>query len=475
VLAVYGGSSMGDQIRALKRGTHIIVATPGRMHDLLRRECARLNQVQRVVLDEADEMLDMGFQEELEAILKAVPENVRKLLFSATMSQPVAVIAGRYLRNPVEVIIGQRNAGSENVSHECYKVHAKDRYLALKRIIDYYRNIYGIVFCRTRAETQEVATNLMTDGYNADALHGDLTQEQRDRVMNKFRTRSLQLLVATDVAARGLDVNDLTHVINYNLPDEAGGYTHRSGRTGRAGKEGVSIAIVNFREEFKLRTIEQIIKKKFIHKPVPTGREVCESQLLGLMERLKQIDVNDRQIESFMPAVHTSLGEMPPAEVIKSFILIEFNRFLTYYKDAPDLNLPQSRHGGNERGHGRERPAGNMVKLEINLGQRNALTPAGLISVINRATRGPMLPLGRIRILENSSFFEIPGDDAPALITNLNRATYQDRNVQARLMDQDSRDTGSAEAMDRGDRGGRPLSFFDRRRQARRQGGRSHH
>jgi ATP-dependent RNA helicase DeaD len=431
ILAVYGGASIGEQIRVLKRGAHIIVATPGRMNDLLRRKSAKLDSVARIVLDEADEMLNMGFQEDVETILKAMPDTVRKLMFSATMPRQVASIAGKYMHEPEEITIGQRNSGSENISHEYYMVHAKDRYLALKRIVDFNRNMYAIIFCRTRVDTQEVAAKLMADGYPADALHGDLTQDQRDRVMKKFRNRAIHLLVATDVAARGLDVTDLTHVINYELPDEARGYTHRSGRTGRAGKEGVSIVIINLREEYKIGYIERLIKQKFVHKQLPSGQEVCASQLKGLIERLQQVDLRDSAIKPFMPIVAEALAAMPPEEVVKRCILLEFNRFLSYYKDAPDLNQGQRPAGGPERS--RTRTDHTMVKLEINLGARNGLTPAELIGVINRATPGPQLRIGRIQITEHVSQFEVAGETARDLAHALSRASYNNRKISARL------------------------------------------
>jgi ATP-dependent RNA helicase DeaD len=435
ILAVYGGSSIENQIKSLKCGAHIIVATPGRMNDLIRRKYAKLAKVEQLVLDEADEMLNMGFQEELESILKELPKPVRTLLFSATMSNQVASIARKYMTNPEEIIIGQRNAGAENVSHECYTVHAKDRYETLKRILDFHRTIYGIIFCRTRLETHDVAAQLIADGYSADALHGDLSQELRDRVMKKFRAKDMQLLVATDVAARGLDVNNLTHVIHYNLPDEAEGYTHRSGRTGRAGKEGVSIIISNMREENKIRTIEKMVKKKFIHRLVPSGHAVCESQLMGLLERLNRIDLNNKQIDAFMPAIKAALGGQPLEETLKRFLLLEFNRFLDYYKNARDLN--QKRTQRIESSKPKERAVdSNMIVLEINLGHRHKLSPVALISTINRATRGPKLPVGRIRIMEHAAYFEVAAEDAATLISNLNRANFGDAKIRVKRMEE---------------------------------------
>jgi ATP-dependent RNA helicase DeaD len=450
VLAVYGGSSIGDQIRELRHGAHIIVATPGRLHDMLRRKKADLSSVGWVVLDEADEMMNMGFQEEMEAILGEVPDTARTLLFSATMPRQVAAMAGKYMENPEEILLGKRNAGSETIRHECYKVHAKDRYAALKRIIDSIPDLYAIVFCRTRAETQEVANHLNRDGYNADALHGDMTQDQRGQVMGEFRAKTLQILVATDVAARGLDVNELTHVIHYNLPDEAELYTHRSGRTGRAGKEGTSVVLIHFREEMRLRVIERILKKPFMHKRLPSGRDVCEVRLAGLLEEVKKIDPSDGRLEPFMPGIHKHLEEMSRDDVIKRFVLRDFDRLLTYYKDAPDLNASAS-HGGPGMGGGDRRDRGgdrrgrpefvrdgrgsrdsqdsNAVQLRINLGRRNSLTPPDLIALINRATPGPMLRVGRIQIAEHASFFQMERQDAIRILPALNRMSVANREV----------------------------------------------
>ena len=321
ILAVYGGAPIHTQMHALERGVHILVATPGRLNDLMRRKRARLEQIQRVVLDEANEMLNMGFQEDLETILKEVPDTARTLLFSATMPRQVAAIAEKYLHDAEEIILGQRNAGSDHVAHECYTVHARDRYHALKRIIDARPGFYGIVFCRTRLETQDIASRLGADGYSADTLHGDLTQDQRDRAMKGFRLRHVQILVATDVAARGLDVDDLTHVVNFDLPGDPDVYTHRSGRTGRAGKAGVSIVLVHMREDYKIRAIERIMNKRFEYKPVPGGREVCEAQLVAHLERIKNMDVGDASIEPFLPKINEVLGDMTREEIIRRFAL----------------------------------------------------------------------------------------------------------------------------------------------------------
>ena len=440
VLAVYGGAPIHTQMRSLERGIHILVATPGRLNDLMRRGNVRLEQVQRVVLDEADEMLNMGFQEELESILKDVPEQARTLLFSATMPRQVAAMAGKYMKDPEEIILGKRGAIADNVTHECYTVHARDRYHALKRIIDARPGFYGIVFCRTRQETQDVAAKLAADGYNSDTLHGDLSQDQRDRVMRGFRSRTVQILVATDVAARGLDVDDLTHIVNYDLPGDPDVYTHRSGRTGRAGKAGVSIVLVHMREDYKIRAIERIMNKRFEYKMVPSGREVCEAQLLAQLERIKALDIADGQIDEFLPRIQEVLGDMSREELIKRFALRDLSRFLDYYRKATDLNVPHQHDRLDRPDRGprpeRTRPVGealegDVVRLRVNIGGRNGLTPPLLIAVINRATPGPKLKVGRIRIMEQDSVFEVSSETAQLILPNLNRTEYHGRQVRA--------------------------------------------
>jgi len=361
VTAVYGGAPIEPQIRALRQGSQIVVATPGRLNDHIRRNSVDLSTIRRVVLDEADEMLNMGFKEELNSILATTPADKSTLLFSATMSREVAAIAANYMRNPVEITVGQKNVGAENVRHLYYMVQAKDRYPALKRIADMNPDIYAIIFCRTRQETQEVAAKLITDGYSADALHGDLSQGQRDHVMSKFRSKTMQMLVATDVAARGLDVSDLTHVINYNLPDDSANYTHRSGRTGRAGKMGISIVIINLRELFKIRDIENRLKRKFEAGQVPTGQQICERQLLNLIDTVNKVQVDHARIEPFLPAVHAKLADLDREELIKRFVSLEFNRFLEYYRNAPDLNVNERSRDESDRGSSRgARPSDRM-------------------------------------------------------------------------------------------------------------------
>ena len=339
IVPIYGGASIFTQINQIASGARIIVATPGRMLDMLTRKKVDVSAISWLVLDEADEMLNMGFTEDLNAILSRTPASKRVLLFSATMAKEIEGIAQSYMNKPVAITIGSKNTGAENVYHQYYVVHAKDRYIALKRIADYYPDIYSIIFCRTKIETQEIADSLIKDGYNADALHGDLSQPQRDSVMNRFRSRNLQMLVATDVAARGIDVVDLTHIINYNLPDDPEYYTHRSGRTGRAGKSGISIVIVNLKEIFKIRQIEKQIRKKFELVKIPTGSEVCEKQLYHLVDKVKNTEIQHQEIGSFLPAVYEKLEGLGKEEIIQRFVSAEFNRFLSYYRNAPDINV----------------------------------------------------------------------------------------------------------------------------------------
>ena len=401
IAAIFGGSSMEMQIQKIKRGAQIISATPGRLNDLINRGEVNLNKVKAVVLDEADEMLNMGFKEELEAILETTPKTRNTFLFSATMPNPLLSIANRYMKNPIEVTIGRKNSGAENVEHISYMVHARDKYLALKRIVDFHPKVYGIVFCRTRAETKEVSEKLMQDGYNADALHGDLSQSQREAVLNKFRTRHLRLLVATDVAARGLDVDDLTHIINYDLPDELEIYTHRSGRTGRAGKSGTSIVIANLKEKYKLNTIEKQLNKKFTTLPIPSGREICEKQLFHLIDKVEKVEVDSVEVASFLPKIYEKLEWMDRNDLIQRFVSIEFNRFLEYYKNISDLNSPSE-----GRSKERARSGKNYTRYFLNLGVTDELKPAQLIGMVNDFTGIHDIEIGEIEILKNFSFFE---------------------------------------------------------------------
>lgn len=401
ITAVFGGSSIDKQITTLRKGVHIVSATPGRLLDLINRNKIDISRVETVVLDEADEMLNMGFRDELDAIINETPSTRNTLLFSATMPKEVLAISKRYLTDPIEITIGKRNAGAPNIEHECFFVHARDRYLALKRIVDFHPDIYGLVFCRTRRETQEITDKLIKDGYNADSLHGDLSQAQRSMVMSKFKIKHLKLLIATDVAARGLDVHDLTHVINYNLPDDLEIYTHRSGRTGRAGKSGTSIVIANLKEKNKLGMIEKQLGKKFKHMTVPLGKEVCEKQLFYLIDRMEKVEVDHSQIDAFLPEIIKKLEWLDREELIKKFVSVEFNRFVEYYKNTADLNKPDKKRsdkkGGTEEG---------FTRFFLNLGKTDNIKPASIIGMINDFSGVKDIEIGAIDILQNFSFFE---------------------------------------------------------------------
>ena len=429
ILPVYGGSSIDSQIRSLKRGVHIIVATPGRLIDLMERKVAQLATIRDVVMDEADEMLNMGFTDSINAILENIPQDRNTLMFSATMSPEIARIAKTYLHEAKEITIGTKNEGSKNVNHVAYIVHAKDKYLALKRVVDFYPQIYGIVFCRTRKETQEIADKLIQDGYNADSLHGELSQAQRDLVMQKFRQRHLQLLVATDVAARGLDVNDLTHVINYGLPDDTESYTHRSGRTGRAGKTGISIAIINLREKGRMKEIEHIIKKKFEVSVLPSGQEICQQQLIKVIDDIEKVKVNEEEIETFLPGIYRKLDWLDKEDLIKRVVSLEFNRFLDYYRNAPEIEQPkanekkseakESRKGDKEK-VGRKAEKG-YTRLFLNLGKTDGFYTNQIIDLVNRNLRKERIQIGRIDLMQNFSFFEVIQEQAPQVLKALNK------------------------------------------------------
>jgi ATP-dependent RNA helicase DeaD len=464
ILPVYGGSSMEVQIHALKKGVQIVVATPGRLCDLIRRKAIKLNEVKTVVLDEADEMLNMGFVDSINDILSEIPEERATLLFSATMPAEVAVISRKYMHNPIEITIGNRNSGADNIKHLYYTVHARDKYIALKRIVDYYPNIYGIIFCRTRKDTQEVADKLMHDGYNAESLHGDLSQAQRDMVMQKFRIRHVKLLVATDVAARGLDVNDLSHIINYNLPEDILAYAHRSGRTGRAGKTGISIAIINLKEKHLIKQIEKKINKTFVAAKVPGGREICEKQLFNMVSKMEQVEIENTEIDTYLPTIYRKLEWLDKEEIIKRFVALEFNRFLEYYKNASDINVIDDRSSGSyqerdrpfkgrergsykerekgsfkerERGSHRERerdseaPSGfrkndsGFTRLFINQGKTDGLFPISLIELVNEHTPGKKVPLGRIDLFDRSASFEVGSDFSDFLIKALQHQDFR--------------------------------------------------
>jgi len=427
VVPVYGGAPIDRQIQQIKKGAHVVVGTPGRMRDLIDRKVLKIEKLKWLVLDEADEMLQMGFKEELDAILKGTPSEKQTLLFSATMPKEVYRIANEYMHNPEEISVGTKNAGADNVAHEFYMSLARHRYEVLKRIADMNPDIYGIVFCRTRRETKEVADKFMSDGYNADALHGDLSQAQRDYVMNRFRKRQLQMLVATDVAARGLDVDDLTHVINYNLPDDLEIYIHRSGRTGRAGKTGISISIVHTRESGKIRELEKISGKKFQRKMIPGGKEICQKQLFNLVNNMEQVQTNDGQIDEFLPEIYKKLEWLSKEELIKKFVSVEFNRFLEYYKNAPDLNVEADKRDDRERQSGRKSKSRDTrsdnrndvsnnfrgedqrayTRFYINVGSKNNINPTKLIGLLLDTTNNRQINVGKIDIMKGFSFFEV--------------------------------------------------------------------
>ena len=395
VTAVYGGAPIMGQIRDLKTGSQVVVATPGRLVDLIDRKAIDLSHVDVVVLDEADEMLNMGFKDDLDLILGNTPPTKNTWLFSATMPREVERIASKYMETPIEISVGKKNQGNENIQHLYYLVNQRDRYAALKRIADFYPDIFGIVFCRTKAETQEVADNLIKDGYNADALHGDLSQAQRDLVMKRFRSRTLQMLVATDVAARGIDVNNVTHVINYNLPEEAENYTHRSGRTGRAGKTGISIAIVTPRESGKIKDIERIIQNTFTKAVVPDGVAVCEKQLFHLVTKLHDVEVKDEEIEKYLPKIYDELKDLSKEELIKRFVSEEFNRFYTYYQNSQDLNI--SNEGGNN---------GKTTRFFVNMGQLDGFNRNSIKDFLAEVTSLNPRLIFNVDVKNSFSFFE---------------------------------------------------------------------
>ncbi|MCF8278280.1 MAG: DEAD/DEAH box helicase [Flavobacteriales bacterium] len=490
-VAVYGGASIETQIREIKRGCQVIIGTPGRTVDLINRRVLRLQDVRFVVLDEADEMLTMGFKDDLDLILGETPATKQTLLFSATMPSGIKDITKKYMNDPIEVSSGQRNEGAANIEHHYYMVDARNKYECLKRLADVNPNVYGIVFCRTRRETQEIADKLMTDGYNADSLHGDLSQAQRDNIMARFRKRKIQLLVATDVAARGIDVDDITHVINYNLPDEEEVYIHRSGRTGRAGKRGISIAIIHSRERGKLKSIEHKLKKQFEQRPVPTGQEICETQLYTIVERLSKLDINEKQIEPFLPAILEQLGHLTKEDLVKHLVSFEFNKFLDYYKNSRDLNVVGGRddrssrrdrddrpeRGDRDRGRDRDsrdsrgdrgasrdrdfggddRPRrsssdrflekGKFTRFHINLGTKDNMNPANLMGLINESLSRRDVEIGKIELMNTFAFFELDSDYADKLTSSLKGSDYAGKKVDLTIAKSTgARDAGSRDS-----------------------------
>ena len=426
VLPVYGGSSIESQIKTLKKGVHIVVATPGRLLDLMNRKTVDLQGVHNVILDEADEMLNMGFMDSINAILAEVPPTRNMLLFSATMPQEIARITKQYMKNPREIVIGNKNEGNKNIRDIYYMVKAQDKYLALKRIADYYPNIYGIIFCRTRKETQEIADKLIQDGYNADSLHGELSQAQRDYVMQKFRIKNLQLLVATDVAARGLDVDDLTHVINYGLPDEVESYTHRRSRTGRGGKTGISISICHVKEKGRIKQIERTINKKFEKGEIPSGDAICEKQLFNLVDQIEKVQVNEKEIASLMPSIFRKLDWLDKEDIIKRVVSLEFNRLIDYYKDADEIQVvdEHSEKSGKKKGKKLQESGDGFIRFFINLGRSDNFYPNNLIELVNKNIPGK-IRIGKIDIFDNFSFFEVDANEAEIVLDELNGLKYR--------------------------------------------------
>jgi ATP-dependent RNA helicase DeaD len=429
-VAVYGGSDYRTQIKALENGAQVVIGTPGRTLDLIKRRKLDVSNIHTVVLDEADEMLNMGFQEDLDQILADTPDQKQTLLFSATMPKPIARMAKKYMHNPVEIEVGERNSGAKNVDHHFYMVQARDRYETLKRFVDMLPNIYGIIFCRTRNETAEIAGKLKKEGYEVDLLNGDLSQNQRDFVMNQFRTKELQLLVATDVAARGLDVNNLTHVINYNLPDDLEVYIHRSGRTGRAGNHGTSISIIHTREMRRINNLENMVGKEFHKKTVPTGEEICGIRMLDLIDKVKSTEVDEERIAPFLPDAVAKLEELDRDELIKHFLSVEFNRFLEYYENATDLNVKgkAERRDRKDRGRDRRNDA-HLERFFINIGKRDGLNPVRLMGVINEVLKGEKPDFGKIDIQMNFSFFEVEPGYGLSIINSVKGIQFEGRDV----------------------------------------------
>lgn len=454
VAAVYGGASIEMQSRQLRKGAQIIVATPGRLIDLMKRGVAKLDTVNNVVLDEADEMLNMGFSESINAIFEGVPSDRNTLLFSATMSREIEKIAKSYLHDYKEIVVGSRNEGAEKVNHIYYMVHAKDKYLALKRIVDYYPSIFAIIFCRTKVETQEIADKLIRDGYNAEALHGDLSQQQRDLTMQKFRQHNVQFLVATDVAARGLDVDDLTHVINYGLPDDIESYTHRSGRTGRAGKKGTSISIIHTRERYKVKAIEKIIQKEFVDGTLPAAKDICSKQLYKVMDQILKVDVNEEEIEPFLKDIYRHFEYIDKEDIIKKIISMTFNRFLEYYANAPEIEKPSGKRSDREgeRGSRSSRgertrktprtPEAGYKRLFINLGKDDGFYPGEVMQFINKNVHGRQ-EVGHIDLLGKFSYIEVPEKDANKVMKALNGTTYKKREVRCNDAEEGGHGRGS--------------------------------
>ena len=424
ILAVYGGTNIDTQIKSLNKGVHIVVGTPGRTKDLIKRKVLKLELVNKVVLDEADEMLSMGFKDDLDFILERTRADRQTMLFSATISKEVKSISKRYMSDAKEISVSRINSGAKNIEHHIYNVSSRNKYEALKRIADFNPNIYGIVFCRTKRHTKDIANKFMAEGYNADAIHGDLSQNQRDEVMQRFRNKSLQILIATDVAARGLDVDDITHVINYSLPDDPEVYIHRSGRTARAGKSGISIAISNESERRKIKSIEKKGGIKFVNKEVPTGVEICSNQLYKMIDKIENVEVDEKQIKPFLKDIYQKLEWLDRDELIKRFVSVEFNRFLNYYKEANKLQSKRSKKSEKKRGNKK-----SMTGFSINIGRKHRATPIDIISIINRALKSNDIEIGKIELNRYQSFFEIDKDFADELTSNIKKIDFRGNDI----------------------------------------------
>ena len=424
ILAVYGGTNIDTQIKSLNKGVHIVVGTPGRTKDLIKRKVLKLELVDKVVLDEADEMLSMGFKDDLDFILERTRDDRQTMLFSATISKEVKSISKRYMSDAKEISVSKINSGAKNIEHHIYNVSSRNKYEALKRIADFNPNIYGIVFCRTKRHTKDIVNKFMAEGYNADAIHGDLSQNQRDEVMQRFRNKSLQILIATDVAARGLDVDDITHVINYSLPDDPEVYIHRSGRTARAGKSGISIAISNESERRKIKSIEKKGGIKFVNKDVPTGVEICSNQLYKMIDKIENVEVDEKQIKPFLKDIYQKLEWLDRDELIKRFVSVEFNRFLNYYKEANKLQSKRSKKSEKKRGNKK-----SMTGFSINIGRKHRATPIDIISIINRALKSNDIEIGKIELNRYQSFFEIDKDFADELTSNIKKIDFRGNDI----------------------------------------------
>jgi ATP-dependent RNA helicase DeaD len=456
VVAVYGGANISDQLRQIRRGVQIVVATPGRMLDIIGRNAIDFSSVKYVVLDEADEMLNMGFQEDINNILSETPEDKKTWLFSATMPREVRRIAQKYMTDPFELTVGTKNTGNANIEHQYFLVKARDKYAAFKRIVDSNPEIFGIVFCRTKIETQEIAEALIKDGYNADALHGDLSQQQRDKVMKRYRDRSLQMLIATDVAARGIDVNDVTHVINFSLPDEIENYTHRSGRTARAGKTGISISLINIKEQSKIRQLEKVIGKPFVKMQVPQGADVVEKQLLTIINKVNNVEVNEDQINPFMPAIMEGFESLSKEEIVKRFASLEFNRFLEYYKNSPDLNIEAREISGDRRerdDRGPRQSSKGYTRLFMNLGSVDEFSRGDMLGFICNTANITGKSIGKIDLKGVFTFFEVQDEEVNKVFDGFKGIDYNGRQVRIEV-------SGASEG--RSDRGGRPSRGGDR-------------